>query len=155
MANPDQDHGFIYDHQGRIDVLKSPVFDINLEIDHTVEDYIDRIQFSLRTAIDDQQTSKRIPQFMFCFTSIAKKPDFKSQISVVHEKIDGNLSILEEMLKKLLEGQPKTVSSEAREATCNQESGENPNPKRRREDQEMKILEGEMRMPYLEPILRE
>ncbi|KAL0917295.1 hypothetical protein M5K25_012348 [Dendrobium thyrsiflorum] len=84
-----------------------------------------------------------------------RKKDFKSQISTVHEKIDEKFSILEEMLKKLLKSQPKTVSSETREATDNQGCGENPNPIRRREDEEVEILEGEERIPPLEPNPRE
>ncbi|KAL0914167.1 hypothetical protein M5K25_017677 [Dendrobium thyrsiflorum] len=55
MTDPKLDHGFVFDLQGRVDVLRSPFFDINLEIDHFVEDYIDRIFYSLTSAIDDHQ----------------------------------------------------------------------------------------------------
>ncbi|KAL0919847.1 hypothetical protein M5K25_011971 [Dendrobium thyrsiflorum] len=55
MVDPEQDHGFVYDYQGRVYVLRSPFFNINFEIDHTVQDYHDRIFFSLTTAIDKHQ----------------------------------------------------------------------------------------------------
>ncbi|KAL0908505.1 hypothetical protein M5K25_023001 [Dendrobium thyrsiflorum] len=57
MADPERDHGFVFDDQGRVDVLKSPFFDINLEVDATVEDYVDRIFYCLTTAIDDYYPS--------------------------------------------------------------------------------------------------
>ncbi|KAL0916310.1 hypothetical protein M5K25_013811 [Dendrobium thyrsiflorum] len=53
MADPDLDHGFLFDSQGRVDVLRSPFFDINLEIDNTVEEYLEKIFFSLTTAINE------------------------------------------------------------------------------------------------------
>ncbi|KAL0917233.1 hypothetical protein M5K25_012282 [Dendrobium thyrsiflorum] len=53
MVDPELDHRFVFNSQGRIDVLRSPFFDVNLEIDHTVEEYIDRIFFSSTTAIDE------------------------------------------------------------------------------------------------------
>ncbi|KAL0917947.1 hypothetical protein M5K25_013056 [Dendrobium thyrsiflorum] len=80
---------------------------------------------------------------------------YKSQIAAVHEKIDGEFSIMEEMLKKLFEGQTKILPSKVREAADSQGSGENPKPIRRREDQEVEILEGAEKMPHLEPIPRE
>ncbi|KAL0905265.1 hypothetical protein M5K25_027456 [Dendrobium thyrsiflorum] len=61
--------------------------------------------------------------------------DVKSQISAIHEKMDGNFFSLGEMLKKLLEGQFKTASSETREASNNPGSRENSKPIRQREDQ--------------------
>ncbi|KAH0457767.1 hypothetical protein IEQ34_013082 [Dendrobium chrysotoxum] len=36
-------------------MLRSLFFDINFEINHTIENYIDRIFFSLMTAIDEHQ----------------------------------------------------------------------------------------------------
>ncbi|KAL0919695.1 hypothetical protein M5K25_011809 [Dendrobium thyrsiflorum] len=54
MADPEQDHKFVYNDQGQIDVFKSPFFNVNLEIDQTVEDYADRIIFSLAAAIEEQ-----------------------------------------------------------------------------------------------------
>ncbi|KAL0904166.1 hypothetical protein M5K25_026240 [Dendrobium thyrsiflorum] len=39
--------------EGRVDVLRSPFLDVNLEIDHTVQEYIKQIFFSLMTAIDE------------------------------------------------------------------------------------------------------
>ncbi|KAL0906515.1 hypothetical protein M5K25_025013 [Dendrobium thyrsiflorum] len=54
MADPELDHSFVYNDQGQVDILKSPFFDINLEIDRTVEEYVDRIVFSFAAAIDEQ-----------------------------------------------------------------------------------------------------
>ncbi|KAL0903117.1 hypothetical protein M5K25_027471 [Dendrobium thyrsiflorum] len=54
MADPEQDHRFVYNDQGQIDIIKSPFFDVNPEVDQTVEDYVDRIIFSLAAAIEDQ-----------------------------------------------------------------------------------------------------
>ncbi|KAL0916395.1 hypothetical protein M5K25_013902 [Dendrobium thyrsiflorum] len=53
MADHEQDHGFIYDDQGQDDILNSPFFDINPEVDSTVEEYVERIVFTLAAAIDD------------------------------------------------------------------------------------------------------
>ncbi|KAH0453830.1 hypothetical protein IEQ34_018154 [Dendrobium chrysotoxum] len=53
MADPEQDHGF----QGRVDILNSPFFDLNIEIDQTVEEYVERIIFTLAVAIDEQLSS--------------------------------------------------------------------------------------------------
>ncbi|XP_028549561.1 NPC intracellular cholesterol transporter 1-like [Dendrobium catenatum] len=55
MADPKRDHGFVYNHQGRVDVLISPFFDLNLEIDHIVDDYVDQILCTLETDIDEHQ----------------------------------------------------------------------------------------------------
>ncbi|KAL0909034.1 hypothetical protein M5K25_023556 [Dendrobium thyrsiflorum] len=57
MADPELDHGFVYDDQGQVDILKSPFFDVNLEIDHTVEEYVDGIIFSLASTIYEQLSS--------------------------------------------------------------------------------------------------
>ncbi|PKU85946.1 hypothetical protein MA16_Dca001777 [Dendrobium catenatum] len=64
---------------------------------------------------------------------------FQTQISIVHEKIDGKFAIMEEMMKKLLESQTKTTSSEAREAASSQGSEENSNLIRRGKEQEVDI----------------
>ncbi|KAH0462283.1 hypothetical protein IEQ34_009858 [Dendrobium chrysotoxum] len=38
MADLELDHGFVYDDQCHVDILNSPFFDLNLEIDQTVEE---------------------------------------------------------------------------------------------------------------------
>ncbi|KAL0906979.1 hypothetical protein M5K25_025514 [Dendrobium thyrsiflorum] len=43
--------------------------------------------------------------------------DLKKDISVIHDKIDSNFFILEEMLKKMLEGQTKILALEVKEGT--------------------------------------
>ncbi|PKU69915.1 hypothetical protein MA16_Dca026530 [Dendrobium catenatum] len=53
MADPEQDHGFFYDNQGLVVVLRPPFFDINWEIDQSAEDYVDRIFFSLTIVLDE------------------------------------------------------------------------------------------------------
>ncbi|PKU78335.1 hypothetical protein MA16_Dca008960 [Dendrobium catenatum] len=57
MADPEQDHGFVYDNEGLVDVLRSPFFVINWKIDQSVEDYVNRIFFSLTTALDEHRPS--------------------------------------------------------------------------------------------------
>ncbi|KAH0448373.1 hypothetical protein IEQ34_022173 [Dendrobium chrysotoxum] len=64
----------------------------------------------------------------------AQLSDVKIQISAIHKKMDGNFSSLGDMLKKLLEGQSKTASSEARDASGKPGSGENSNPISQKED---------------------
>ncbi|KAL0911599.1 hypothetical protein M5K25_019754 [Dendrobium thyrsiflorum] len=86
---------------------------------------------------------------------VKKISDFGKQFSVIYEKIDEKSAILEEMTRKMLEFQIKMALSDAREVATGQESGENPNPISRREDQDVEILVGDKRMPLLEPIPRE
>ncbi|KAL0913294.1 hypothetical protein M5K25_016742 [Dendrobium thyrsiflorum] len=83
-----------------------------------------------------------------------KVSELETQILAIHDKINGKFAIIEEMMRKMLEVQTKMMLLEARGAIGGQESEENPNPIRRREDQELEILDGEDRMPPLEPILR-
>ncbi|KAH0466033.1 hypothetical protein IEQ34_006136 [Dendrobium chrysotoxum] len=40
MADPEYDNGFVYNDQGQVDILNSLFFDINPEVDQTVEEYI-------------------------------------------------------------------------------------------------------------------
>ncbi|KAL0904423.1 hypothetical protein M5K25_026529 [Dendrobium thyrsiflorum] len=42
MADPDLDSGIVYDEQGFIHILHSTFFDVNLRLDHTVEEYVER-----------------------------------------------------------------------------------------------------------------
>ncbi|PKU82682.1 hypothetical protein MA16_Dca021958 [Dendrobium catenatum] len=51
MADPEVDHGFLYDDQGRTNILESHFFDVNLDVDASVEDYLDRILFTLVPSI--------------------------------------------------------------------------------------------------------
>ncbi|KAL0910272.1 hypothetical protein M5K25_021236 [Dendrobium thyrsiflorum] len=53
MADPEHDHGFVYDIQGRVDLLQSPFFDLNLEVDDTVDNYVHRILFTLVPSIEE------------------------------------------------------------------------------------------------------
>ncbi|KAL0906704.1 hypothetical protein M5K25_025219 [Dendrobium thyrsiflorum] len=57
MGDPDVDHEFLYDEQGRVDILQSPFFDVTFGSDRTVDEYVDRIIYQLTLAIED-----RIPQ---------------------------------------------------------------------------------------------
>ncbi|PKU71295.1 hypothetical protein MA16_Dca007292 [Dendrobium catenatum] len=45
MADPEIDHGFLFDEQGRTNILASSFFDVQLGHDETVEGYIDRIRY--------------------------------------------------------------------------------------------------------------
>ncbi|PKU71372.1 hypothetical protein MA16_Dca004213 [Dendrobium catenatum] len=53
MADSETEYGITWDKDGFIDILRSIFFDVNLEIDHTVEDYVERILFALTEAIDE------------------------------------------------------------------------------------------------------
>ncbi|KAH0453955.1 hypothetical protein IEQ34_018279 [Dendrobium chrysotoxum] len=54
MADPDLDFGIVYDEQGFIHILHSTFFDVDPEIDHTVEGYVERILDTLAEAIEEQ-----------------------------------------------------------------------------------------------------
>ncbi|KAL0913951.1 hypothetical protein M5K25_017446 [Dendrobium thyrsiflorum] len=54
MEDPDVDHGFVFDDQGRTDILSSPFFDVHFGDDETSDDYVDRILYQLTLAIEDQ-----------------------------------------------------------------------------------------------------
>ncbi|KAL0925025.1 hypothetical protein M5K25_003331 [Dendrobium thyrsiflorum] len=53
MADPDLDSGIVYDEQGFIHILHSTFFDVNLRIDHTVEEYMECILNTLAKAIKE------------------------------------------------------------------------------------------------------
>ncbi|KAL0918955.1 hypothetical protein M5K25_011006 [Dendrobium thyrsiflorum] len=59
--------------------------------------------------------------------------NLKKDMPFIHDKIDSNFSIPEEMLKKVVKGQTKISPSERREGADSQGSGEDPKPIRRRE----------------------
>ncbi|KAL0924918.1 hypothetical protein M5K25_005778 [Dendrobium thyrsiflorum] len=54
MGDPDVDHGFLYDDQGRVDILHSPFFDVTFGDDQTADEYVDRIIYQLTLVIEDQ-----------------------------------------------------------------------------------------------------
>ncbi|KAL0913747.1 hypothetical protein M5K25_017230 [Dendrobium thyrsiflorum] len=54
MADPEIDHGFVEDSQGRTDILRSPFFDIRLGYDQSAEDYVGRILYRLSLSIEEQ-----------------------------------------------------------------------------------------------------
>ncbi|PKU88095.1 hypothetical protein MA16_Dca020066 [Dendrobium catenatum] len=54
MANPDLDSGFVYNEQGNVNILRSTFFDVNSEVDNSVEEYLDRIISTLSEAIEEQ-----------------------------------------------------------------------------------------------------
>ncbi|KAL0913619.1 hypothetical protein M5K25_017096 [Dendrobium thyrsiflorum] len=57
MNDPANDHGFIYDDQGKADIIKSSFFDFSPGVDQSVEEYVDRIIFQLDATIDKQLSS--------------------------------------------------------------------------------------------------
>ncbi|KAI0489309.1 hypothetical protein KFK09_029151 [Dendrobium nobile] len=54
MADPELDYVFSYAEQGNINIVHSSFFDFNPEIDNSIEEYMDRIIFTLLEAIDEQ-----------------------------------------------------------------------------------------------------
>ncbi|KAL0920161.1 hypothetical protein M5K25_009278 [Dendrobium thyrsiflorum] len=78
MADPEVDHGFVYNAKGQVDILKSPFFNFTPNVDHSIEEYMDRIIFQLATTIDEQ-----ISTFQWTIISKVKKaPDGNSLPSV-------------------------------------------------------------------------
>ncbi|KAL0917120.1 hypothetical protein M5K25_012167 [Dendrobium thyrsiflorum] len=59
MGDPNVDHGFSYDDQGRVDVLHSPFFDVAFGNDTTADEYVGRILYQLTLAIEDQLPANR------------------------------------------------------------------------------------------------
>ncbi|KAL0911303.1 hypothetical protein M5K25_019435 [Dendrobium thyrsiflorum] len=54
MADLDVDHGFVFDEQGRTDILRSPFFDVYFSQDDvTADDYLDRILYRLTLSIEE------------------------------------------------------------------------------------------------------
>ncbi|KAL0926009.1 hypothetical protein M5K25_004390 [Dendrobium thyrsiflorum] len=72
QKDPELDHEFVYNDQGQVNILNSSFFDVNLEIDHTIEDCIDRIVFSLAATIDEQLSTVqwRIVKYLLDLASI-------------------------------------------------------------------------------------
>ncbi|KAL0907333.1 hypothetical protein M5K25_021734 [Dendrobium thyrsiflorum] len=54
MADPKLDQGFLFDEQGRTDILRSPFFDVHFSYDdETANDYIDQILFQFTQSIEE------------------------------------------------------------------------------------------------------
>ncbi|KAL0906128.1 hypothetical protein M5K25_024594 [Dendrobium thyrsiflorum] len=95
MADPNLNHVFVFDDQGLVDVLHSPFSDINFGNDHTVEEYMDQILFSLATAIDQRrppvqwQLSHRPPvtSFLDFWTSPVACPGISASPTAVQKKV--------------------------------------------------------------------
>ncbi|KAL0914313.1 hypothetical protein M5K25_014649 [Dendrobium thyrsiflorum] len=84
-----------------------------------------------------------------------KISDFQNQIASVNERMEGKFAGVEDMLKKLLEAKSNPATSEAKETIGGHERGGNPNTFRGWENPKVEILEGEDRIPPLEPLSRE
>ncbi|KAL0928741.1 hypothetical protein M5K25_000660 [Dendrobium thyrsiflorum] len=54
MADPERDFGMAYDEQGYVHILYSTFFDVDPEVDHTAQGYIDRILDTLVDAVEEQ-----------------------------------------------------------------------------------------------------
>ncbi|KAL0922915.1 hypothetical protein M5K25_006945 [Dendrobium thyrsiflorum] len=54
MADPERDFGMVYDDQGFIQILQSLFFDVDPEVDHTVEEYVARILDTIVLAVEEQ-----------------------------------------------------------------------------------------------------
>ncbi|PKU61088.1 hypothetical protein MA16_Dca020461 [Dendrobium catenatum] len=59
MEEPEWNFGFVHDDQGQVDILQSPFFDVGFDFDDTIEDYIDRIHYTLVDVIDEQRSKGR------------------------------------------------------------------------------------------------
>ncbi|KAL0916396.1 hypothetical protein M5K25_013903 [Dendrobium thyrsiflorum] len=59
MRDPDVDHGFVFDDQGRTDILGSPFFDVYFGTDETADDYVNKILYQLMLAIEQHNSSGR------------------------------------------------------------------------------------------------
>ncbi|KAL0913856.1 hypothetical protein M5K25_017348 [Dendrobium thyrsiflorum] len=53
MGDPASDHGFLYDEQGRVDILNSPFFDVSFGNDRTADEYVDRVIYQLTLVLED------------------------------------------------------------------------------------------------------
>ncbi|PKU81516.1 hypothetical protein MA16_Dca007623 [Dendrobium catenatum] len=53
MEEPEWNFGYEYDNRGRVNILRSPFFDVGFNFDDTVEKYLERILPPLVEAIDD------------------------------------------------------------------------------------------------------
>ncbi|KAL0904810.1 hypothetical protein M5K25_026964 [Dendrobium thyrsiflorum] len=53
MADPEVDAGFVFDEQGRTDILGSPFFDIYFRFDETIDDYVDHILYQLSLSLEE------------------------------------------------------------------------------------------------------
>ncbi|KAL0918174.1 hypothetical protein M5K25_010168 [Dendrobium thyrsiflorum] len=54
MADPERDSEFVYNEQCFVDILRLPFFDVNPEVDNSVEEYLERIIFTLSNSIEEQ-----------------------------------------------------------------------------------------------------
>ncbi|KAL0912805.1 hypothetical protein M5K25_016212 [Dendrobium thyrsiflorum] len=54
MADPECDSDFVYNKQGFVDILRSPFFDLNPEVDDSIEEYVECIIFTLLNAIEEK-----------------------------------------------------------------------------------------------------
>ncbi|KAL0911112.1 hypothetical protein M5K25_019225 [Dendrobium thyrsiflorum] len=57
MTDLANDHGFIYNDQGQVNIIKSPFFNFTPGVDQSVEEYVDRIIYQLAATIDEQISS--------------------------------------------------------------------------------------------------
>ncbi|KAL0907927.1 hypothetical protein M5K25_022383 [Dendrobium thyrsiflorum] len=69
--------------------------------------------------------------------------------------MDVRFAALEDMMRKMFEDKQKPATLESKETTRGHGRGGNPNPFRGRKNSEVEVLEGDDRMPPLEPLSRE
>ncbi|KAL0904059.1 hypothetical protein M5K25_026130 [Dendrobium thyrsiflorum] len=88
MADPDVDHGFVYDDQGRTDILGSPFFDVHFGNDETTNEYIDQILYQLTLSIEEHILPGR------CITKsglLASTPNPITLSSITKALVEGRL----------------------------------------------------------------
>ncbi|KAL0922181.1 hypothetical protein M5K25_006149 [Dendrobium thyrsiflorum] len=98
MADSGIDHGFVYNENDQVDILKSPFFNFSPDVDHSVEEYMDRILFQLAATID-----KKISSVQWTIISKAKKapygkslPSLQSNTKIFNSHSSGDESFQEE-----------------------------------------------------------
>ncbi|PKU68476.1 hypothetical protein MA16_Dca016834 [Dendrobium catenatum] len=69
MIDPEIDHGFAYNFQGEIDIIRSPFYELDWEYDDSVEDYVNRILYCLAETIELQQ-----PKVPWCLIGRSTPP---------------------------------------------------------------------------------
>ncbi|KAH0453290.1 hypothetical protein IEQ34_017614 [Dendrobium chrysotoxum] len=105
MAEPEWDYGLVHDDRDQIDILQSPFFDVCFDFDDTVEEYIDRIQYTLVDVIDEQRSKGR-------WIITGRPPSSIAPATSPHpvkDYVDRILAILADTILKQLVCDPKSL----------------------------------------------
>ncbi|KAL0906308.1 hypothetical protein M5K25_024791 [Dendrobium thyrsiflorum] len=112
MADPEIDHGFLYDEQGRVDIFHSPFFDVHFsDEDVTANDYIDRILYQRIKFVSENilgPTAKKMEALEAEMEQL--KARMEERFSGVKERfssMENRFGDVEDMMKKMIEMQSK------------------------------------------------